>query len=107
MTTSTTTLPSAQASCISGLIQLSHPKGGVVDDQHDVVRPRAARVVPMDPDGAFSVDDPSQACHTWDRTRGGCAGRAWSPDRQADRKSTRLNSSHQIISYAVFCLKKK
>src|SRR5207244_11688304 len=35
------------------------------------------------------------------------------PDRQLhrtlprDRKSTRLNSSHQIISYAVFCLKKK
>src|SRR5258708_27331979 len=36
------------------------------------------------------------------------------PDRQStprvgdrDRKSTRLNSSHQIISYAVFCLKKK
>src|SRR5258708_27405300 len=29
--------------------------------------------------------------------------RAW----RRDRKSTRLNSSHQIISYAVFCLKKK
>src|SRR5258708_25463683 len=29
----------------------------------------------------------------------------WGPDE--DRKSTRLNSSHQIISYAVFCLKKK
>src|SRR5258708_29181290 len=29
---------------------------------------------------------------------------AWAPE---DRKSTRLNSSHQIISYAVFCLKKK
>src|SRR5207244_6995203 len=29
-------------------------------------------------------------------------------DREVeDRKSTRLNSSHQIISYAVFCLKKK
>src|SRR5258708_21194522 len=27
--------------------------------------------------------------------------------RHEDRKSTRLNSSHQIISYAVFCLKKK
>src|SRR5207244_12984085 len=27
--------------------------------------------------------------------------------RCTDRKSTRLNSSHQIISYAVFCLKKK
>src|SRR5690242_21384086 len=28
-------------------------------------------------------------------------------ERQADRKSTRLNSSHMSISYAVFCLKKK
>src|SRR5258708_17627491 len=28
-------------------------------------------------------------------------------DIERDRKSTRLNSSHQIISYAVFCLKKK
>src|SRR2546426_2230912 len=28
-------------------------------------------------------------------------------DRTADRKSTRLNSSHLVISYAVFCLKKK
>src|SRR5260221_9554357 len=27
--------------------------------------------------------------------------------RHADRKSTRLNSSHTVISYAVFCLKKK
>src|SRR5258708_18706996 len=26
---------------------------------------------------------------------------------RSDRKSTRLNSSHQIISYAVFCLKRK
>src|SRR5258708_39703053 len=29
------------------------------------------------------------------------------PLHRLDRKSTRLNSSHQIISYAVFCLKKK
>src|SRR5258708_29032402 len=28
-------------------------------------------------------------------------------DYKRDRKSTRLNSSHQIISYAVFCLKKQ
>src|SRR5256885_5471248 len=27
--------------------------------------------------------------------------------REQDRKSTRLNSSHLVISYAVFCLKKK
>src|SRR2546430_13667671 len=29
------------------------------------------------------------------------------PRRRLDRKSTRLNSSHSQISYAVFCLKKK
>src|SRR2546430_12427029 len=34
------------------------------------------------------------------------AGSACSP-RRRDRKSTRLNSSHSQISYAVFCLKKK
>src|SRR3712207_7977694 len=46
--------------------------------------------------------------------RGGRAARApalslgRAPQRQlADRKSTRLNSSHANISYAVFCLKKK
>src|SRR5256885_11936752 len=33
---------------------------------------------------------------------------AQAPDRlETDRKSTRLNSSHLVISYAVFCLKKK
>src|SRR5687768_18062454 len=45
---------------------------------------------------------------------GGTAGRAATtttsagrPRRPADRKSTRLNSSHGYTSYAVFCLKKK
>src|SRR6266853_4543050 len=33
--------------------------------------------------------------------------RSWSPRTTRDRKSTRLNSSHSQISYAVFCLKKK
>src|SRR5438309_2942238 len=33
--------------------------------------------------------------------------RALVGDRTPDRKSTRLNSSHSSISYAVFCLKKK
>src|SRR5690554_7468273 len=32
---------------------------------------------------------------------------AWDPVMGEDRKSTRLNSSHVRISYAVFCLKKK
>src|SRR5690348_17453100 len=35
------------------------------------------------------------------------ADRARLPARRGDRKSTRLNSSHPSISYAVFCLKKK
>src|SRR5688572_32454186 len=34
-------------------------------------------------------------------------GRRHHRDDQGDRKSTRLNSSHSQISYAVFCLKKK
>src|SRR5258708_21455872 len=34
-------------------------------------------------------------------------GATTQPTLDQDRKSTRLNSSHQIISYAVFCLKKK
>src|SRR2546426_6535499 len=33
--------------------------------------------------------------------------RSGDPAREVDRKSTRLNSSHLVISYAVFCLKKK
>src|SRR5256885_10875887 len=36
----------------------------------------------------------------------GDAQHATAPERR-DRKSTRLNSSHLVISYAVFCLKKK
>src|SRR5258708_2928055 len=39
-----------------------------------------------------------QATYTWANT--------YIFDNRIDRKSTRLNSSHQIISYAVFCLKK-
>src|SRR5256885_13193854 len=37
----------------------------------------------------------------------GLVGAGRSEVAQADRKSTRLNSSHLVISYAVFCLKKK
>src|SRR3712207_7220197 len=41
-----------------------------------------------------------------DALRGAAGGRRGT-DRRQDRKSTRLNSSHANISYAVFCLKKK
>src|SRR5258708_26102444 len=39
--------------------------------------------------------------------RKSCADRPHVEKHPLDRKSTRLNSSHQIISYAGFCLKKK
>src|SRR5947208_7806962 len=42
----------------------------------------------------------------FDQSQDSC-GDFWGRLDILDRKSTRLNSSHQIISYAVFCLKKK
>src|SRR5258708_19130414 len=48
---------------------------------------------------------PSKSCHL-SYTAPGLIGQSPS-SLYLDRKSTRLNSSHQIISYAVFCLKKK
>src|SRR5207244_5368888 len=47
-----------------------------------------------------------RASRAWRRSAASFPGISTS-SRPADRKSTRLNSSHQIISYAVFCLKKK
>src|SRR5688572_31117123 len=44
--------------------------------------------------------------HQW-RKKVGASLEAVSLDVDQDRKSTRLNSSHSQISYAVFCLKKK
>src|SRR3712207_8696853 len=63
------------------------PAAGPVDGR-PVGRCRTGRTV----DGGPSIDGP--------------AGGGGRPDRP-DRKSTRLNSSHANISYAVFCLKKK
>src|SRR5207253_11499075 len=60
--------------------------------------PRVLRPVPSPPrlpQGTFSP-----------RTRGPSPGPP-RPSESEDRKSTRLNSSHVAISYAVFCLKKK
>src|SRR2546430_5407297 len=42
----------------------------------------------------------------WDAPPGKDNG-LYTPSKSPDRKSTRLNSSHSQISYAVFCLKKK
>src|SRR5437899_11613324 len=50
----------------------------------------------------FRLDRQGGERHVAQRRLG--AGAAW---QRSDRKSTRLNSSHLGISYAVFCLKKK
>src|SRR6266446_7476582 len=86
--------------------------------------PEAAR--PAEPVGTLCAGEAcgSSEGHRWEIRRTGDAdllvGLGHSPfgggyvratlqqfRRKADRKSTRLNSSHLVISYAVFCLKKK
>src|SRR5690348_18089847 len=75
--------------------------GGVVDDEAEDVKQRSAleqQVVflaaQLDLRGVQAVPDPFEV-------EGGHLA------QRRDRKSTRLNSSHPSISYAVFCLKKK
>src|SRR5206468_12753491 len=52
-------------------------------------------------------EDPTLDAGAGRERRRRAGGRAGRPRRRRDRKSTRLNSSHDQISYAVFCLKKK
>src|SRR5438309_7456303 len=56
-----------------------------------------------------SRDRSGSAWRVFRRENAACPETASSPARRRrrDRKSTRLNSSHSSISYAVFCLKKK
>src|SRR5437867_4829762 len=88
---------------------------GDVEDRHHEVRPQIAGVVDrersptevVDPElvDAGSVGDvEDRHVQSVDRQLVGIAD---DRDDQPDRKSTRLNSSHRTISYAVFCLKKK
>src|SRR5437868_13241674 len=60
----------------------------------------AVEEIGLHPPGAALVEN-------LDRDLGGVGARVADPDAGIDRKSTRLNSSHVSISYAVFCLKKK
>src|SRR5256885_3853630 len=69
------------------------PQGGPAEPQRLLVE--SQRLVPL-PGGLVGV---GQVVHAGQRVR------VLRP--QLDRKSTRLNSSHLVISYAVFCLKKK
>src|SRR5205814_10020868 len=75
--------------------------GGAARDDHAAGRARSRAAERR----AVSVGVRRRA----DRARGSRAGARGAPARRQlqDRKSTRLNSSHLGISYAVFCLKKK
>src|SRR2546422_6452661 len=72
-------------------IAIERPSGLVVDTLMDAGHP----VVPIHPNALKAS-----------RPRYSAAGSKSDPG-DADRKSTRLNSSHGYISYAVFCLKKQ
>src|SRR5438045_7218375 len=88
-------------------VSLRPPEGSIVD----------TRYWHLLDDGRVQCDVCPRACKLHDGQRGLCfvrgaeAGRIklFSHGRSSglDRKSTRLNSSHLGISYAVFCLKKK
>src|SRR5256885_11956267 len=73
-------------------------------------RPRSQLVVVLQPQLALRavrakvllVDGPSWHAHPGVKEK-----LVLEPAPAVDRKSTRLNSSHLVISYAVFCLKKK
>src|SRR5438270_7526014 len=67
----------------------------LLDEQHGEAALREAFDLPRI---AVALTDPELRCSGEQRSSGSVS---------ADRKSTRLNSSHSQISYAVFCLKKK
>src|SRR2546421_5150203 len=68
----------------------------------DVVSSQEALLVPPDDPAALA-----EAIRRVSSDPAGAAARARRARERLDRKSTRLNSSHDQISYAVFCLKKK
>src|SRR5439155_20271148 len=79
------------------------------DCLHDMGDPAgAARHVreTLAPDGTWMIVEPAAGDRVEDNLNP--VGRAYYGfSTRSDRKSTRLNSSHVAISYAVFCLKKK
>src|SRR3989442_5751721 len=73
---------------------------GTARDGSRTCRLRGEHRVPVDSVGSFTLLLPAGRHHV-------CAEAIGFIARAGDRKSTRLNSSHVRISYAVFCLKKK
>src|SRR5207302_7608117 len=97
--------PSLRYLLLFFLLMIRRPPRSTLFPYTTLFRSRAAR----------AVLSPGTPADRRARARRGCRGQpvgrraVRQPDvrRRADRKSTRLNSSHVKISYAVFCLKKK
>src|SRR5256885_11814902 len=71
------------------------------------VHERVERCGRSDPDGEEPFRaSPACSAQVEGQGRGRQGQRAEADHHRRDRKSTRLNSSHLVISYAVFCLKK-
>src|ERR1039458_4555367 len=92
-----------------GVQRVSHQElhaviGGHAVRSPDVIRRGQADAVWV---AAGALDDLLGGAHRILRDGGHRIGILPVPERVGDRKSTRLNSSHLGISYAVFCLKKK
>src|SRR5256885_12958171 len=99
----------------AGIVEADH--GAIIEGQDDMVvlRVGAIRVAGDDParhaemqqqqPGLVELDQDvfAAACQSADQRAVEPLGQHW---WERDRKSTRLNSSHLVISYAVFCLKK-
>src|SRR2546430_7529417 len=97
-------MASESASSDAGRFPAAHRTGMATGELNGMSESVTARVDP----GSFSMANMLMNDRTSIQATGCCAWRAsCSVDDMADRKSTRLNSSHSQISYAVFCLKKK
>src|SRR5690554_343085 len=86
-------LPLASATLADPLEAVSHPKGAIQLAHHGITTSAGGGAVDL----TLATISTDVAQRFGDRGAHG----------QVDRKSTRLNSSHVRISYAVFCLKKK
>src|SRR6185436_1461865 len=84
------------------LVQLFEIVVGKLDIDRSAVLANVFR-----PAGFRNCNQTRLAKHPGQRDLSRCGAVFGGDQLNRDRKSTRLNSSHQIISYAVFCLKKK
>src|SRR5256885_10372872 len=84
--------------CLSAVMPAAHAQAPEANWPSKPIR----WIVPFPPGGAMDA-----IARTLGEKAGRTLGQPFVIENRPDRKSTRLNSSHLVISYAVFCLKKK